>query len=110
MQNIIVIYRSYFILISLLSAGQEDYDRLRPLSYPQTDVFLLCYAINRKASLLNIKEKWAPEVKHYSPGTPLILVATKSDLKQENSEDFVSYDEGMQMAKDIGKPCNISLH
>lgn len=36
-------------------AGQEDYDRLRPLSYPQTDVFIVCYDIARKSSFANIK-------------------------------------------------------
>ena len=35
-------------------AGQEDYDRLRPLSYPQTDVALLCFAIDSPDSLINI--------------------------------------------------------
>merc|ERR1712137_10792 len=32
------------------TAGQEDYDRLRPLSYPQTDVFLACFSIISPAS------------------------------------------------------------
>ena len=44
------------------TAGQEDYDRLRPLSYPQTDVFLLCFAINTPTSYDNIKNKWFPEI------------------------------------------------
>ena len=43
------------------TAGQEDYDRLRPLSYPQTDVFLVCYSIISKASYENVKTKWIPE-------------------------------------------------
>ena len=38
-------------------AGQEDYDRLRPLSYPQTDVFLVCFSVVSPASFENVKEK-----------------------------------------------------
>lgn len=39
------------------TAGQEDYDRLRPLSYPQTDVFLVCFSVISPASFENVKEK-----------------------------------------------------
>ncbi len=38
------------------TAGQEDYDRLRPLSYPDTDVILMCFAIDSPDSLENIPE------------------------------------------------------
>lgn len=47
------------------TAGQEDYDRLRPLSYPQTDVFLVCFSVTSPASFENVKEKWFPEVRRY---------------------------------------------
>lgn len=39
------------------TAGQEDYDRLRPLSYPQTDVFLVCFSVISPSSYENVKEK-----------------------------------------------------
>uniref|UniRef100_A0A3Q0KPD9 Putative rho GTPase n=1 Tax=Schistosoma mansoni TaxID=6183 RepID=A0A3Q0KPD9_SCHMA len=86
------------------TAGQEDYNRLRPLSYPDTDVILMCYSIDRyhvsgrkkrfsfflfnlmnsPDSLSNIKEKWIPEVKHFCPNTPIILVGNKSDLRYDD--------------------------
>jgi small GTP-binding protein len=50
------------------TAGQEDYDRLRPLSYPQTDVFLVCFSVVGPSSFENVKEKWMPEVRHHCPG------------------------------------------
>eukprot|EP00461_Guttulinopsis_vulgaris_P001247 UN01247 len=65
------------------TAGQEDYDRLRPLSYPQTDVFLICFSIISPYSFDNVKSKWWPEISHHAPGVPLILVGTKSDLRND---------------------------
>jgi cell division control protein 42 len=51
------------------TAGQEDYDRLRPLSYPQTDVFLVCFSVTSPASFENVKEKWFPEVRPTIPAS-----------------------------------------
>ena len=65
------------------TAGQEDYDRLRPLSYPQTDVFLVAFSLVSPTSLENVEAKWFPELKHHAPNVPIILVGTKADLRDE---------------------------
>jgi small GTP-binding protein len=54
-------------------SGQEDFDRLRRLGYSQTDVFLVCFSVVSPSSCKNVKEKWVPEITHYSEKTPFLL-------------------------------------
>ncbi|XP_075418509.1 ras-related C3 botulinum toxin substrate 3 isoform X2 [Tenrec ecaudatus] len=124
------------------TAGQEDYDRLRPLSYPQTvgapahqgpprwgwghwdapactylapsppqDVFLICFSLVSPASFENVRAKWYPEVRHHCPHTPILLVGTKLDLRDdkdavERLRDKklapITYPQGLAMAREIG--------
>ncbi|KAM0515799.1 hypothetical protein ACHAPE_005878 [Trichoderma viride] len=93
------------------TAGQEDYDRLRPLSYPQTDVFLVCFSVTSPASFENVREKWFPEVHHHCPGVPCLIVGTQVDLRDDPSvrEKLakqkmapVRREDGERMAKDLG--------
>uniref|UniRef100_A0A3B3SZL3 Ras homolog gene family, member Gc n=1 Tax=Paramormyrops kingsleyae TaxID=1676925 RepID=A0A3B3SZL3_9TELE len=49
------------------TAGQEEYDRLRTLSYPQTNVFIICFSIGSPSSHANVRHKWHPEVSHHCP-------------------------------------------
>jgi len=93
------------------TAGQEDYDRLRPLSYPSTDVFLLCFSLISRDSFNNIKSKWAPEIHHHCPGVPIVLVGTKADLVDDyevrdklrsRGETPVTENEARRLAKEIG--------
>ncbi|KAL2708524.1 GTP-binding protein Rho1 [Kluyveromyces marxianus] len=65
------------------TAGQEDYDRLRPLSYPDSNVVLICYSIDLPDSLENVMEKWISEVLHFCQGVPIILVGCKADLRND---------------------------
>jgi Ras-related C3 botulinum toxin substrate 1 len=74
-------------VLTRLFSGQEDYDQLRPLSYPQTDVFLLCFSIISRASFANVFSKWVPELRHYAADVPIVLVGTKSDLR--NNEEIL---------------------
>jgi len=90
------------------TAGQEDYDRLRPLSYPGADVVLLCFSTISQASYDAIREKWAPEINHYIPNIPHILVGTKVDLREEkhpdpNSGKFepITPEQGQALANEI---------
>ncbi|KAL3869767.1 hypothetical protein ACJMK2_042404 [Sinanodonta woodiana] len=79
------------------TAGQEDYDRLRPLSYPQTDVMFLCFGLENRASFENIESKWIPEVNHHCPHVPKILVGCKADLR--TSRTLITYEEASALAK-----------
>lgn len=70
------------------TSGDEGCDRLRPLSYLDCDLVLLCVAMNSTSSLKSISEKWKAEIKWHLPKTPIILVGTKGDLfiKEQQSE------------------------
>ena len=92
------------------TAGQEDYDRLRPLSYPDTDVILMCFSIDSPDSLENIPEKWTPEVRHFCPNVPIILVGNKKDLRNDEGtkrelakmkQEPVKYEEGTSMCAKV---------
>ncbi|KAL5841538.1 hypothetical protein ACOSQ3_012141 [Xanthoceras sorbifolium] len=65
------------------TAGQEDYNRLRPLSYRGADIFLLAFSLTSKASYENVHKKWTPELRHYAPNVPIVLVGTKLDLRED---------------------------
>jgi len=92
------------------TAGQEDYDRLRPLSYPDSHVILICFAIDSPDSLDNVQEKWISEVLHFCQNLPIILVGCKKDLRHDpktiselakTSQKPVTEAEGMAIQKII---------
>ncbi|XP_036607998.1 transforming protein RhoA-like isoform X1 [Trichosurus vulpecula] len=88
------------------TAGQEDYDRLRPQYYPDTDAILMCFSIDNRDSLANIQERWNPEVKHFCPNVPIILVGNKKDLQNDEhtrqEKKPVKPEEGRDVANQIG--------
>ncbi|KAL7715675.1 small monomeric GTPase [Entamoeba marina] len=79
------------------TAGQEEFDSLRPLSYPGTDIFLLCFCVMYEPSFVNLKDKWQPEVLHHCPQALLMMVGTKMDLR----DNQLNPDKGKIMAKEL---------
>ncbi|TGZ62029.1 hypothetical protein CRM22_007657 [Opisthorchis felineus] len=81
------------------TAGQEEYSHLRPLSYPNTDVIILCFSIVRLSSLENAEKKWCREISQseHLRGKPIILVGTMSDLREEvtkvNASSVITYEK-----------------
>jgi small GTP-binding protein len=63
------------------TAGQEDLENIRSLSYTNTDVFLVCFSLVDPISLSNVQSHWVPELKKYVQKPRMILVGTKMDLR-----------------------------
>lgn len=67
------------------SAGADAYDRLRPLSYPATNIFILFFSVVSQESFNRITSKWVPEISQHAQGVPFILVGTKTDLREDEA-------------------------
>jgi len=92
------------------TAGQEEYDRLRPLSYANANVFLICFSLVNPVSFENVSAKWYPEVMHFCPEVPQILVGTKLDARSDQGlleklksqgQKPVTTEQGQELARKI---------
>ncbi|KAK6315393.1 hypothetical protein J4Q44_G00149220 [Coregonus suidteri] len=92
------------------TSGSAYYDNVRPLSYPDSDVVLICFDISRPETLDSVLKKWKGEIQEFCPNTKMLLVGCKSDLrtdlftKSHSGHTPVSYDQGSNMAKQISAP------
>ncbi|XP_008821093.1 rho-related GTP-binding protein RhoD [Nannospalax galili] len=93
------------------TAGQDDYDRLRPLFYPDAGVLLLCFDVTSPNSFDNVCNRWYPEVTHFCKRVPIIVVGCKTDLRKDkvlvnklrrNGLEPVTYHMGQDMARSVG--------
>ena len=95
------------------TAGQEDFDRLRPLSYSGTDVFLVCFSVTSMASMINAEKKWIPELQLLCPQAKIILCGLKIDLRDggtildalhQRGLTPISLEQGQALANRVGVP------
>ncbi|ELV09519.1 Rho-related GTP-binding protein RhoD [Tupaia chinensis] len=105
------------------TAGQDDYDRLRPLFYPDASVLLLCFDVTSPHSFDNVFNRWYPEANHFCKEVPVIVVGCKTDLRKDktlvnklrkNGLEPVTYHRGQEMARSVGAvaylECSARLH
>lgn len=93
------------------TAGQEEFDRLRSLSYSDTHTIMLCFSVDSRDSLENVESKWVGEIADNCQGVKLVLVALKCDLREAGDEatggpredpgEFIQYHEGLHVAQKI---------
>jgi GTPase SAR1 family protein len=90
--------------------GQDDYARLRPISYLQADLFLICFRVTWSTSFESIRDKWYPEMRHYCPDVPFLIVATQTDLRDcpemikkfaGQNQRLISTEEGERLAYEL---------
>ena len=91
--------------------GQDEYDLLRPLVYPNTDIVLFSFSIDQTDSLENVEERWVPEIRHFCQDVPCLLVGCKNDLRMNRrvidsiemtGRTLVVMEEAEDVAKRIG--------
>ena len=82
----------------------DDYERIRPMLYPNSDVIVIVFDISGddyvryfrakvEGDESNVTEYWAPEVKHFLKDVHIILVGNKLDLKCQ--KETVTYSQGL---------------
>ena len=95
------------------TSGADDLDEMRPLSYPDTDCFMLCFSIADEESFDRIKTKWVDEVRQNCgvDDPKIVIVGTKSDYRQNQNaiallekqgKNIVKKEAIAQMAKEVG--------
>ncbi|KAM3143527.1 hypothetical protein pb186bvf_004289 [Paramecium bursaria] len=87
------------------TAGQEEYSQLRQISYPQSDVFLITFAVNEPSSFENAVKKWYEELKQQSPNSVKIFVGNKIDLRPLDDIDekkYVPFTIAQQVVSGLG--------
>jgi len=93
------------------TAGQDDFEAMRPMSYDGADIFLIFFAVDNPVSFQNVKHKWFPEISKPNKDVPRILVGTKMDIRedQERLEQLqekkikpITFKQGRKLAKELG--------
>ncbi|XP_018428608.1 PREDICTED: rho-related BTB domain-containing protein 2-like [Nanorana parkeri] len=97
-----------------------DHHKDRRFAYGRSDVVVLCFSLANPYSLRHVKSMWLPEIKHFCPRTPVVLVGCQLDLRYADLDavnrarrplakpikptDILSPEIGHEVAKELGMP------
>ncbi|XP_074003794.1 rho-related BTB domain-containing protein 2-like [Numenius arquata] len=97
-----------------------DHHKDRRFAYGRSDVVVLCFSLANPNSLRHVKTMWYPEIKHFCPRTPIVLVGCQLDLRYADLEavnrarrplakpikptDILPPERGHEVAKELGVP------
>lgn len=97
-----------------------DHHKDRRFAYGRSDVVVLCFSIANPNSLHHVKTMWYPEIKHFCPRAPVILVGCQLDLRYADLEavnrarrplarpikpnEILPPEKGREVAKELGIP------
>jgi GTPase SAR1 family protein len=65
----------------LIFSGHEEFERLRPLTYASTHVFLLVFSVIEPSTLEHCEKRWFPEIKTYCPDASILLVGVNIESR-----------------------------
>ncbi|KAI5607323.1 rho-related GTP-binding protein RhoH, partial [Silurus asotus] len=85
------------------TAGNDTFHQIRPMSYQQADVVLLCYSVANPSTLASIQQKWMAEVRQYLPRVPVLVVGTQTDHREMGPyrDRCTTASEGKKVAHEI---------
>ncbi|KAJ6460208.1 rho family small GTP binding protein cdc42 [Mycena sanguinolenta] len=96
------------------TAGGPEYEHQRPLGYPWSDVFLICFSVGLPASLERVKTKWLADAQYHCPGVACVIAATQIDLRgpdidtdansgetREGRRELITTAQGEELAREI---------
>uniref|UniRef100_A0A8C8STY4 Rho-related GTP-binding protein RhoH n=1 Tax=Pelusios castaneus TaxID=367368 RepID=A0A8C8STY4_9SAUR len=85
------------------TAGSDAFKGIRPISYQQADVVLMCYSVANHNSFLNLRNKWIGEIRSHLPRIPVLVVATQTDQRETGPHHLscISSVDGKRLAREV---------
>jgi len=93
------------------TSGSQAYDSVRPLSYNEADIFMLCFSVADPRTLNNVRNHWIQEIRRHRPDAPVLLCGCMARLRDDmtvvnelrrSGLNPVTPNQAMQICSEIG--------